>query len=257
MESWTIETTDTGSLVPENTLPMKIIPGFFAPDYAKPDNAADIDRNIRDAIKSIRLSILGMGLALAKMKAEKLYKDLGYSNISQYIEELSCDTQIDRSNIFRWLSIGEVYLKYREELESAGFCDEHGPTKLPYLERALEKNDTKTVFNNIKNMSVRDFISFAKDNTGNDVPSIYSGKWVVTEKGNSFYVNGKLAAILSGKVDERVTAFFRKLIHAGCEALEREGVILPVVLKNRREANRYKALSEILKEKLRNTKKSS
>ena len=240
-----------------NIMPGSIQAAMIPLDYADSADAFEIDRGIRDSIRGIRLSILAMGLALAKMRAKGLFRDLGYPSITQYVEKLSNDTQIEKSNIFRWLSIGEVYLKYREELESAGFSDEDGPTKLTYLARALEKNDKKMVFDKIKNTSLRDFISFAKDNTGNESPFYDNTRWVVIERGNSYYVNGKLAAIISGKVNKGVSAFFRKLIHAGCEALEREGVILPVVLNNRREAARFKAASKILLTRLRSTKKVS
>ena len=48
---------------------------------------------------------------------------------------------MDRSTLLRWLNIGEMYLKYRSDLEKVGFSDADGPTKLIYMDHALAKND--------------------------------------------------------------------------------------------------------------------
>jgi hypothetical protein len=115
-------------------------------DYANSDDAAEIDAGIRDTIKGIRLSILAMGIGLAKIKAKGLYIDLNYHSMAKYIEQLAEDTQMNRSSVFSWLYIGEAYLAYRSELEKVGFTDEDGPTKLPYVARALEIHPKREVF---------------------------------------------------------------------------------------------------------------
>ena len=109
-------------------------------DYAGPDDAVEIDRSIRDSINSIRLSILAMGIGLAKIKTNRLYRKLGCKSMISYIRMLSADTKMDQNSIYKWLNIGTAYLKYQSDLEQIGFKDSDGPTKLPYLKRALEIN---------------------------------------------------------------------------------------------------------------------
>jgi hypothetical protein len=142
--------------------PVNTIPGGIFPVYAVSGNAEEIHKGIRDTISGIRLSILAMGIGLAKMKANHLYLDLGCDTMGRYIQRLCDETKMDRSSIFNWLCIGESYLKYKNDLETVGFNDGDGPTKLPYLERALKKNQKREVFSNIKRMSVREFEMFSK-----------------------------------------------------------------------------------------------
>ena len=226
--------------------------GLVTLDYAASENAVEIDNGIRDTIKGIRISILAMGLGLANMKAKGLYKNLGCRSLTQYIQRLSDETKMDRSNIFSWLRIGEAYIKYKSELEKIDFSDNDGPTKLSYLNRALTKNEKQEVFDNIKNMSLRDFKTFAKGQTviGNAADSPAWDKWIVNIRGNNIYINGKLAIIISSKIERRASAYFKKVIRTACEGLEEEGVILPVLLRDRKEARRFQAAVYRLKEKM-------
>ena len=216
-------------------------------DYVNSDSAAEIDLGIRETIKGIRLSILAIGIGLAKIKSIGLFKELNSQSMNEYVERLCNETKMDRSSIFNWLYIGEAYLKYRNELEMIGFSDDDGPTKLPFLERALTQRQKQEVFDNIKAMSVREFIDFAKGEPAkpaDDVP-------YVNIKGNNVYIDGKLAIILSKNIDKRIGLYFKKVIRAACEALEEEEVILPVRLQNRKEARRFGRMAEQLKAKMR------
>jgi hypothetical protein len=216
-------------------------------DYVNSENAAEIDNGIRDTIKGIRLSILAMGIGLAKIKSMSLFTDLNCRHMTEYVERLCDDTKMERSSIFNWLSIGEAYIKYRSELELIGFSEVDGPTKLPFLDRALAAKQKDEVFNNIKSMSLREFISFAKSEPINpdDNPPL------VSIRGSTVYVNGKVAVILSKSPDEKYTKYFKKVINAACEALEAGEVILPVRLRNMREARRFGPVIEQLKMKMR------
>jgi len=230
-----------------NTLRTDNVPVNGPFDYINSGNATEIDKGIRDTIKGIRLSILAMGIGLAKIKSNGLYRDLKSRSMSEYIERLCDETKMERRGIFNWLYIGEAYLKYRSELEMIGFSDNDGPTKLPFLERALEQRQKQEVFDNIKTMSLREFIDFAKGEpakNAEDAP-------YVNIRGNNVYIEGKLAIILSKNIDKKVRAYFRKVIHAACEALEAEEVILPVRLKNRKEARRFSRIAEQIKVKMR------
>jgi hypothetical protein len=70
--------------------------------------------------------------------------------------------EMERSGLHNWLYIGEAYLKYRTELEKVGLSDEDGPTKFPYVDRALALYQKKEVFRAVKDMSLWQFISFAR-----------------------------------------------------------------------------------------------
>ena len=213
--------------------------GVDSLEYAGPDAALEIDKTIRDTISGFRVSILSIGLALVKVKAEALYRELDCKSMTAYIRRLSDECRMDRSSIFNWLYMGQAYLKHQGELEKAGFNDRDGPTKLPYLDRALAKNDSQKVFKCIKTMSVREFTAFAKGPRERSAADEYPKGWVTAEKGYNFYVNGKLAVTISGKIDRRVSAYLRKTLRVACENLEQEGTILPIQLRNRRDANRF------------------
>jgi len=81
---------------------------------------------------------------------------------SAYLENISTENRIDLTTIQNWLQVGEVFLKYRDELEMIGFTDTDSPTKLRYLERALLIRDKQEVFDNIKTMTIAEFINFSK-----------------------------------------------------------------------------------------------
>ena len=182
------------------------------------------------------------------MKAKGFYKDLGCKSLTQYIQRLSDETKMDRSNIFGWLRIGEAYIKYKSDLEQIGFNDSDGPTKLFYLNKALIKNEKQEVFDNIKNMSLREFKTFAMGQVVTGDPT--GDSWVVTVRGNNIYIDGKLAVIISEKVDRRISSYFKKVIRIACEALEKEGMILPVFLHNRKDVRRFEKVVEQLRAKM-------
>ena len=141
---------------------VKMNTGTIQLEYAYSDVATEIDKGIRDTIKGIRLSILAMGMGLANIKAKGLYVDLDCSSMNQYIIKLCDETKMDRSSLFNWLNIGEAYIKYKNDLDKIEFNDNDGPTKLPYIDRALEINRKNEVFRNIKDMSVREFKIFPR-----------------------------------------------------------------------------------------------
>ena len=215
-------------------------------DYVNSDDPAEIDNGIRDTIKGIRLSILAMGLGLAKIKSNKLFKSLKFKNMSMYINDLSRDYKLDRSSIVKWLRIGEAYLKYKNELEMIGFGDSDGPTKLPYLERALAAREKQDVFDKIKKMSLRDFIRFSKGETKMshaDIPYVIS-------KGNIVYIEGKRAVIINKNLNRETAKYIQKIVKVACEALEKEGYIVPVFIQTKKDARRFAQAAVQLKVKL-------
>ena len=215
-------------------------PSFQSMDYINSDDPAEIDAGIRETIRGIHFSILGMGLGLVKIKSRSLYKDLGFQSMGDYIASISQESKMDRSNIYRWLKIGEAYIKYKDELEASGFRESHSPIKLRYLEQALTTGQKEEVFNNIKNMSVREFKDFAKGGRNprsGDLP-------FVSIKGNVVYIRGKRAIIVNKNLGKRTTDFFMDVVGVACEALEKGGYIMPVFLRSKREIERFNLIYE-------------
>ena len=69
-------------------------------DYVESDDPAEIDRGIRDSIIGVRLSILTMGLGLARIKSENLFRKLKFRTMSAYVNRLCEETKMDRSSIY-------------------------------------------------------------------------------------------------------------------------------------------------------------
>jgi hypothetical protein len=221
--------------------------GHFSLDYANSDNAGEIDAGIRETIKGIRLSILAMGIGLAKIKTRGLYIDLEYHSMAKYIESLCEQTQMDRSSIHNWFYIGEAYLKYRKELEKIGFSDEDGPTKLPYLGRALELYQKKDVFRAVKDMSVRQFISFSR---GEEAPAAPEES-AIRVKGNQVYIGDRLAVTLDEGLDPKTKGYLEGVVVEAGRALEAGEVLYTTRLYDREELRRFERAAEKLKKELR------
>jgi hypothetical protein len=51
----------------------RFIAGQISLDFSNSDDASEIDAGIRESIKGLRLSILAMGMGLARLKARGLY----------------------------------------------------------------------------------------------------------------------------------------------------------------------------------------
>ena len=202
-------------------------------DYAYSNVAAEIDTGIRETIKGIRVSILAMGMGLANIKEKGLYLDLNCNSMSQYVKKLCDETKMDRSSIFNWLHIGQAYIKYRNDLEKIGFSDNDGPTKLPYIERALETNRKQEVFKNIKDMSVREFKVFSKGETDEEEKG---GK--ITVRDNEVYIGGTPVIQISDKLDAKTRAYFKKIMLIAGKAMQEGEIILPVRLYDTDELRR-------------------
>jgi hypothetical protein len=215
-------------------------------DYVNSDNAEEIDAGIRGTIKGIRLSILAMGIGLAKIKAKGLFIDLHYHSMAKYIERLAEDSQMDRSSIFSWLYVGEAYLAYREELEKIGFTDEDGPTKLPYLTRALERHPKREVFKSLKDMSRAAFIEYAR---GESPPSAPPSK--IRVKGNKLYIGDKPAVTFAAGLDPKTRDYLARINVEAGEALEAGEVILPIRLYDMAELRRFERAADKLKKEMR------
>jgi hypothetical protein len=227
--------------------PAKSLPsGHFSLDYANSDDAVEIDQGIRETIKGVRLSILAMGIGLAKIKARGLYVDLHHHSMAKYIESLCDEFQMERSGLHNWLYIGEGWLKYRKDLEKVGFSDEDGPTKLPYVGRALAIYQKKDVFRAVKDMSLRQFISFSR---GEEPPPPQESD--IKVRGNRVYIGDHLAVTLDEGLDSRTRSSLEGVIVEAGRALEAGEVLYATRLYDMGELRRFQRAAERLKKELR------
>jgi hypothetical protein len=221
--------------------------GHISLDYVGSDDAAEIDQGIRETITGVRLSILAVGIGLAKIKARGLYIDLHHHSMAKYIESLCDEFQMERSGLHNWLYIGEAFLKYRKDLEKVGFSDADGPTKLPYVDRALELYQKKDVFRAVKDMSLRQFISFSK---GEEAPAS-TEESVIRVKGNQVYIGDRLAVTLDEDLDPKTKAYLAGINVQAGQALEAGEVLYTTRLYDPGELRRFEKAAEKLKKELR------
>jgi hypothetical protein len=214
-------------------------------DYANSDNAAEIDAGIRETIKGVRLSILAMGLGLAKLKAKGLYIDLNYHSMNDYLERLCDEMKIERSTAHNWLYIGEAYIKYRRELERIEFNDADGPTKLPYVGRALEIHEKKEVFRVIKEATLREFKEYARGEEAAAPPS------KIRVVGNELFVGKKLAVTFAEELDGKTKSYLSKINVQAGEALEAGEALYVTRLYDMGELRRFERAAEKLKKEMR------
>jgi len=219
--------------------------GGISLDYTNSDDAMEIDSGIRETIKGVRVSILAMGLGLAKLKRKGLYVDLNYRSMNDYLEKLCDDMQIDRTTAHNWLWIGEAYSKYRKELEKVEFTEEDGLTKLPYMDRALEIHEKREVFRNVKTMSLRQFKEYAKGEEEAIQPS------KIRVVGNQVFVGKKLAVTLADELDPKTRAYLAKINVQAGEALESGEMLYITRLYDVSELRRFEQAAERLKKELR------
>jgi len=226
--------------------------GKFELDYIYSDNAAEIDAGIRDTIKGVRLSILAMGIGLAKIKDKGLYIDLKnpkskkpFHSMNDYLENLCDEMQIGRSTAHDWLHIGEAYIKYRRELERVEFTDADGPTKLPYVDDALAIHDKREVFKAVKEMSLRAFQEFSKkEKSKGKAPKIK----VV---GNKLYIGKEEAVTFSRALDAKTRAYLAKINVQAGEALEAGEVLYVTRLYDMEELRSFERGADRLKKQMR------
>ena len=220
-------------------------------DFFDSDDPAEIDAGIKETIRSIHFSVLAMGLGLVKIKSKHLYIKMGHESMNEYINHLSREMKTDSSGIYKWMKIGKAFIKYKDDLEMFGFRESHGPIKLRYLERALTAGDKEEVYENIKKMSVRDFIDYsksAKTRHPKDAPDD------VLIKGSIVYIKGRRGVIVSNNLGEKITKYYLEIMKVASEALKKGGRIIPVHVRNKKEDERFRQIYGRIMSELRNKK---
>jgi hypothetical protein len=165
--------------------------------------------------------------------------------MNDYIESLCDGMQIERNTAYNWLYIGEAYTKYRKDLDRVEFSDEDGPTKLPYVERALVVHERKEVFRKVKDLSVREFKEYSKWETPQPKPSI------IKVSGNNLYIGKKLAVSFSEELDSKTRSYLEKINVQAGEALQAGEVLYTTRLYDIEELRRFERGAERLKKEMR------
>jgi hypothetical protein len=226
--------------------PAKKLPSAsFNLDFVSSDDAVEIDTGIQESIKGIGLSILAIGLALARLKTKELYLNLDYRSMNEYLENLCKKMKIERSTAHNWLYIGEAYIKYRRDLERIKFSDADGPTKLPYVERALKIHEKQEVFRKIKEATLTEFKEFSKGEKKKQKPS------KIKVVGNQLFIGKKLAVSFAPELDTKTKKYLTEINVKAGEALQAGEVLYTTRLYDMDELRRFERGAEKMKKDMR------
>jgi len=184
-------------------------------DFAYSQDAAEVDAGIKDTIRGVKISIMAMGIALYRVDVGGLFMDLGFKRFGEYIDHLADETGMARTSLYNWEYIGQAYITNRADLDRIGFNDDDGPTKLPFLPRALEHYTKREVFKNIKDMTKREFEDWSKgDNNQND--KNYKS---VKIKGKDILVGKAPLVSFSEEISPRDRRYYESLLLEGALAI--------------------------------------
>ena len=210
---------------------------------------------ILDTLKTVENSILSVGLNLVKIRDNRLYEMLGYKNMSAYVRYLVNESQKDRSSIYKWLQIGEVYIKYREKLMEIGFSSKNGLMKLPYLEKALENKPHKEVYENIMNMKHGEFSRYARsivDKNISETEEKTEGETELIEEEYCFtYIyRGEVAVKVYKSLGENGLEKMHPAVRLAFNMLERGTYVLAVHLNTAKEWKLFTPIAVKAREEL-------
>jgi hypothetical protein len=215
--------------------PKKFEAKQFTLDFAYSENATELDTGIRETARGYNLSIMAMGIALYRVDVGGHFIDLGFKKFGEYIDKLAEDTGLNRSTLYHWEYVGAAYIKYRSDLERIGFSEEHGPTKLPLLARALENHTKQAVFKNLINMTFRQFDGWARGT----VPAIEKNYTDVKLNGDQVLVGGEPLAVFSSALKPEDRKYFQSWMVAAAEAKENNEYLRGYRFYDEKEANLF------------------
>jgi hypothetical protein len=190
--------------------------GQFSLDFAYSQDAQEVDTGIRETIRGVKISIMTMGIALYRVDVSGLFIDLGYRKFGEYIDKLAEETGMARTSLYNWEYIGEAYIKNRAELDRIGFTDDDGPTKLPFLNRALEHYPKRDVFKNIKGMTKKQF-----EDWSHGKPKSFSKKYkAVKVIKNGVFAGTKPLVSYDDGISPKDRRYYESLILQGAIAVQ-------------------------------------
>ena len=129
-----------------------------------PDDLFEIEQRINDRIKGIILSKLDICVALAKIKSNALYRQLGIPSFRKYLQEERINIHYHTAH--EYAKIGEVWIEYQSQLKRIDFKEENGLKKLLLLDHALNtlsEEKKELVFKKLINSSYREFNKFVNN----------------------------------------------------------------------------------------------
>jgi hypothetical protein len=165
--------------------------------------------------------------------------------MNDYLERLCDEIKIERSTAHNWLYIGEAYIKYRRELERIEFNDADGPTKLPYVGRALEIHEKRDVFRKVKGATLREFKEYARGEEDAAPPS------KIKVVGNKLFVGKKLAITFAPELDAKTKRYLTDINVKAGEALQAGEVLYMTTLYDMDELRRFERGAEKMKKEMR------
>jgi hypothetical protein len=142
-----------------------LVPGkqteVFSLDFIDSDKLEEIERGIKETVRGVILSKTAICKSLANIDRKKLYKQAGAHSFMDYLS--SERIPIKYKTAKEYAKIGDILIRYGDQLSSVHFKEEDGLKKLMYLEKALERheNDPGQVFDNITRYSLRAFKEYA------------------------------------------------------------------------------------------------
>ena len=137
-------------------------------DFLHSNRLTEIEKGIKETINGVILSKKAICIALAYVKIKELYKQININSFKEYLKikriPFNYSTALDYS------IIGEMLIKYENELKNVNFKEETGLQKLLLLEKGLHnyKDQPQIVFEKIREISFRDFKAFVNNNNTNN-----------------------------------------------------------------------------------------
>ena len=124
------------------------------------ENLSEIERRANETIKGIVKSKMSLCIALANIKRKELYRQAGILSFKAYLAERRI--RINRQTAYEYAKIGEILLKYQQDLRSVDFREEDGLKKLLLLDSAVNENCARKefLFRKLKESSYREYQKF-------------------------------------------------------------------------------------------------
>lgn len=204
-------------------------------DFAYSQIPAEVDAGIKDTIRSVKVSIMATGIALYRIDVGGLFIDLGFRKFGEYIDHLAEETGMSRTTFYNWEYVGEAYVKHRAELDRIGFSDDDGPTKLPFLPRALEHYTKREVFRALKEKTKREFEEWSKgENLQND--NSYKN---VKIRGTGLFIGKSPLVSFAEGISPRDRHYYEALLMEGAQAIEQNEFAKVYRFYDESEAKRF------------------
>ena len=155
-----------------------------------------IEENINKAVREMQNTKRRLFILLAQIKVDRLYEQAGFGSFKEYVT--SKRLKISYNTALEYSRMGEILLKYKEQLERVDFCEEDGFKKLLFLDQALNNHKPEEVFKKIKEDSFKSFSRYSKPARAGFASSVLKRKdqtngptrepekWIFEENGKLF-----------------------------------------------------------------------